>query len=266
MNEWLVSVLVGMTLCFMLLLLVLLSLGAYHLLIGIRRESRIHRRAQQDYRAARGTQHFRQLCVSLPVLSTSLKTRQARIKNLEEQLDFLKRERSAELDEALSRYLVNERLAKVPGIGPALSHDIIHYCFRGSLRDLRFASRVRRVGPSRQSAIMAWVYAMESEFPLLLAGDFPGKQYVLDKYAEQERSLQMLLKSEQTAFESENRLFEEAYAVASRFRGIKTSHFHRALKRNTPKSPVPEWYFVGVYPPWEPMPEWFETLLRRYGG
>jgi hypothetical protein len=244
----------------------LLCLGSYLILLDIKYDSRIRRRAQHDYRTARGTQHLRQLRTSLSTLRDSLRARQAKIQNLEKQLELLGRKRSAELHTTLSEHLLNERLTEVPGIGPMLNRRIIQYCFRGNLRDLRSASRIRGVGPSRQRAIMAWVHAREREFPRLLARDFPGKQHILSKYAEQERSLQETLKSERTTLGDEKRLHETALAVALRFRKAKPAHFRRALRRNSPKSPVPAWYFVGVYPPWEPMPEWFETLLSKYGS
>jgi len=113
---------------------------------------------------------------------------------------------------------------------------------------------------------MTWVYAREKEFPHLLAKHFPGKQHVLSKYAEQEASLQKVLESECTALDDEKLLYEKAYAAASRLRTVKLSHFRKALQRNRKKSPVSAWYFIGVYPPWAPMPEWFKTLLSEYGS
>jgi hypothetical protein len=253
-------------LCLLPPLLALFSLGAYLLLLEAKHESRIRRQAKYDYRAARGTQHLQQLRASLSILKSNLKTRKATVDDLEKQLNLLRHNRSAELNAALSRYLVDERLAEVPGISQRLSRRIVQYCFHGSLRDLRFATRVDGVGDSRQQAILAWVHAREAEFPRLLAGSFPNKQHILSKYAGQEQSLQTALESERAALESEGQLFEKGYAVASKLRKVKTSHFRMALRRNLKKSPVPAWYFIGVYPPWEPMPEWFETLLGKYGG
>jgi hypothetical protein len=267
MGEWTEYIPTAVALlCLLPPLLALLSLGAYLLLLEAKHESRIRRRAKHDYRTARGTQHFQQLRASLPSLKSSLQARKAKVDGLEKQLDLLRHNRSAELNAALSKYLVDERLTEVPGIGQRLSRRIVRHCFRGNLRDLRFATRVTGVGGSRQQAILAWVRAREAEFPRLLAGSFPNKQHILDKYAEQERSLQTVLESERATLESEDQLFEKGYAVASKLRKVKASHFRKALRRNLEKSPVPAWYFMGVYPPWETMPEWFETLLGKYGG
>jgi hypothetical protein len=263
--EWLAHVLMGgALLCVLPPLFALLLLGVYLLILEARWKSRTHKQAEHDYRIARGTQHLHQLRACLPVLHTSLKNRQAKVGKLEKQLNSLNQKRSTELQTALSTHLVNQRLTEVPGIGQTLSRDIIRHCFRGNLHDLRFASRIRGVGPSRHRAIMAWVYARERELPRLLDGSFPDKQRILSKYAKQEQVLKAALESERTALDRENELFEKADVAASKLRKIKPSHFRKALRSNSPKPPVPAWYFVGVYPPWEPMPEWFETLLSEY--
>jgi DNA-binding helix-hairpin-helix protein with protein kinase domain len=265
-GEWLTYAPMVVTVPCLLLVLLALLVSVYLLFSQTRRESRIRRQALHDYRAARGTQHFQQLRASLSILKSSLKTRKATVDGLEKQLNTLRHNRSAELKAALSKHLVDERLTEVPGIGQRLAGTIVRNCFRGDLRDLRFATRVDGVGDSRQQAVMAWVRAREAEFPRLLAGSFPKKQDILSKYTEQERSSQAVLESERATLESENQLFEKGYAVASKLRKVKVSHFRKALRRNLKKSPVPAWYFIGVYPPWEPMPEWFETLLGKYGG
>ncbi len=266
-SEWWVSAFGAVTvLCLAGLSLVLFCTSAYLFLLEITYKSRVRRRARNDYRTARGTQHLGQLRVSLSALRSSMRTRQAQIQNIERQLDLLKRKRSEELQAALNHYLVEKRLTEIQGIGPQLSRRIIQYCFRGNLRDLRFARRVPGVGPARQQAIMAWVQAKEREFPRLLRGDFPGKQRIVDAHAGQEQSLQEAAELERKALGHEKSLHKKARAATLRFQTVKLAHFRKALRRNSPESPVPAWYFEGVYPPWEPMPEWFETLLREYGS
>ncbi len=266
-SEWWVSAFGAVSvLCLTGLSLVLFCIATYLLLLEITYKSRVHRRAQHDYRTARGTQHLRQLRASLSTLRDSLRARQAKIQDIEKQLEVLRRKRSAELNATLSKYLVNERLTEVPGIGPKLSRRIVQSCFRGNLRDLRFADRVVGVGPARKRDIMAWVYAKEREFPHLLAQGFPGKRRLVDAYAGQERSLQEMAELERTALDDEKTLYEKAHAAALRLQKVKPVHFRKALQRNSPKSPAPAWYLEGVHPPWEPMPEWFETLLKKYGS
>ena len=248
------------------LLLTVLSAGTYLLVLEIRYTSRIRKRARHDYRTARGTQHLRQLQNVFPTLRDSRRTRSARVKKLESQLGRITGQCSAELRRALSAFLVRYRLIEVQGVGSTLSNRIIRSCFRGSLRDLHSAYRVRGIGPSLQRAISAWVNAREAEFPKLMAIGFPGKQQILDRYADQERSLQKQLASESTTLSEEDLLYKETSAAIERLRKVKPAHFTRALRRNERSSQVPAWYFQGLYAAWDPMPEWFETLLSSYGA
>jgi hypothetical protein len=244
----------------------LLFAATYHLLLETLYISRVRKRARHDYRAARGTQHLRQLRASLTVLQKSMRAREARMRDKERQLDLLKRKRSVELRSALSRHLVENRLTEIHGIGPRLSRRIVGSCFRGNLRDLRSAHRVKGIGPTHHRAIMAWVSVMEAQLPRLLEGNFPGKQRVMGKYAGEERSLQEAVEREQEALNEEKSLHETANGAIQRLQKIKPAHFRQALQRRSLKSPVPAWYLLGVFPAWEPMPEWFETLLGEYGG
>ena len=130
--------------------------------------SRVRKQARYDYRAACGTQHLYQLRALFAKLQKSMRARKARIREVEQHLERLLLKRSRELRSALSRHLVEVRLTEIRGIGPQLSRRIIQVCFRGNLRDLRFAYRVRGIGPTLQQAISAWIRTMEEEFPRLL--------------------------------------------------------------------------------------------------
>lgn len=145
-------------------------------------ELRLRSRARHDYRIARGTQHLRQLKTPLSKLERDIRATQDEIRTTKRELDDLKSRRTDYLRQALCRHLVNHRLTEVDGIGPRLSKRIVRHCFRGDLHDLRYAERVSRVGPARQSAIVRWVRARESELPRLTKGPFPGKEGVEEKY------------------------------------------------------------------------------------
>jgi hypothetical protein len=266
LDEWWVFVFKIVTaLCLLVLSLVLCAV-IYRLFLEILYRSRVLKQARRDYRAARGTQHLHQLRASFVKLQKSMRARKARIRETEQQLERLLLKRSEELHSTLSRHLVDVRLTEVQGIGPQLNRRIVQVCFRGNLRDLRFAHRVHGIGPILQQAINAWIQTVEAELPRLLDEDFPGKQPILDTYSDQEQSLQMALGAEHEIFGHEQTLREKARDVILRLQKVKPTHFQKALLQRSRKSIVPAWYFVGVFPPWQPMPEWFETLLKQYGG
>ena len=198
-----------------------------------------------------------------PFWREGLRATKARVSELEGQLARLRRDRSAELSQALSTALVRERLTEVPGIGSTLSDRIIRTCFHGRLRDLHSAHRVQGIGSALQGAISAWVVDVESEFPRLLAKDFSGKQRIVSAYADRDAHLRGPLASQRALLKDEDHLYQEARAAIQRLRAVKPAHFRRALRRYDGASTVPAWYFQGVYPPWEPVPEWFERLLRK---
>lgn len=266
MNSWWVSALCGLAgLAILVSTLALLGLLVLWLLPRIAEEAEIRRRARHDYRTARGTQHLQVLLQSLTVLGDRIRARTARAQGLDRRLEVVRSTRAKELRAALSRHLVENHLTDVPRIGPKLSRRIIRSCFRGDLRDLRYASSVPGVGPTLQRAIMGWVYRTEQELPHLLVQEFPGKQPILARYAEEERPLAAMAKQEAEFLSRERELRDTAQTVAARLQKVRPAHFRRALRQGSPPSPVPLQYFQGVYPPWEPVPEWFKALLEEYG-
>ena len=265
-NDWWIYAFGAVVMACCAVLLLVLSAATAHLLLEMLYRSRIRQRARHDYQAARGTQHLHLLRASLSVLQKSMQDRREKIKNIEQQLKSLRYTRSDELRAALSRYLVENHLTDVQGIGPQLSRRIIASCFRNDLRDLHLAHGVQGIGPTLHEAIMAWVRTMEAKLPQRLKEDFPDKQRILDAYAEKERSLQKAVAREREALIEERSLHDKAHAAALQLKKVKPGHFYRALLRVSSKTRVPAWYFLGVFPPWEPMPEWFRALLGEYGG
>jgi hypothetical protein len=256
---------------FLALLVCLLGLAGYLLTLFIWSEVQLRRRALHDYRAARGTQHLLQLLAAVSVLRDTLRDRQDRIDDLEQQLARLRTRRALELHQALTEQLVHQRLIEVKGIGTALSQLVILYCFRGRLNDLHTATRVEGIGPALQTAISAWVVERQAEFPGLLVRGFAGKQRIEAKYAELEASLARQLKGERVTLKRSGQLYDTARAEIARLQRVRLAHVRKALRRRSTLrrsdrgSPVPAWYLKGVYPPWEPMPDWFRTLLDNYG-
>ena len=227
------------------------------------RELRLRRRAKRDFRVARGTQHLRQIDSALPNLQARIKAHAAEIARLNKQLQDLGQQRKGTLHAALVRYLVEDHLTDIRGIGPTLSSRIVHQCFRGRLSDLHTAYRVSGVGSALQSSIMAWVRAYEQQLPHLLQGSFPGKERILSDFAAQEHQLKERLRQERQALAGEKELCRQTEDIAERLRAVELGDFRAALKH--PTGSVPSEYLTGVYAPWEPMPEWFGLLLEEYG-
>ena len=81
MSPWVALALVALG----LLLWVLLSTGCYLLLLEVRSWLDIRRRAWHDYRAARGTQHLRQIRAALSALQRDRRDRRGQVTELQRQ-------------------------------------------------------------------------------------------------------------------------------------------------------------------------------------
>jgi hypothetical protein len=229
-------------------------------------ELRLRRKARHDYRVARGTQHLCQLRSSLSALKADILTVEKRIKEIKKQKRNLQDQKREELHKALCWHLVRERLTEVKSIGPELSARIINRCFHGNLRDLQSAEYIFGIGPTRQRAIMEWIYTQEKELPHLLKGPFPGKQKIGKEYSPKEEKLNGMLASANQTLAEKQDLYKSGQEFAERLESIDIAHFRKTLRKGASEEGVPNWYFEGVYPAWEAAPAWFETLLKQYGG
>lgn len=146
-----------------------------------------------------------------------------------------------------------------------MQQRIIRYCFKKDIQDLRFAYRINGIGPQRMHAINQWVDRMEQEFPRLLKEDFPGKKEILQKYTQQLNSKQQEAEKRRQRILEDKALYRKANAVATELRKVRPSHFREALRHPSEENRVPIRYLLGIYAPWEPIPEWFQTLCERYG-
>jgi hypothetical protein len=252
----LLAVFVGVVAALLIAVLVPRAISAFRLWV----------RARHDHRVTRGTQHLKQLGQPLSALKRDIRATQGEISTIQRKLAQLRSRRQDELKQALSRYLVTHRLTEVDGIGPRLKQRIVRHSFRGNLRDLRHVERVSGVGPTRRRAIMRWVQAREYEFPRLIEGSFPGQEEVQAKYQAKLAPLESRLGDARVELEEKKALHASVSAAVDKLRSVQVSQFRKALATKKPEEAVPNWYLEGVYPAWESPPDWFVTVLSRYGG
>lgn len=251
---------------FVILVVVIAALLLAILVPQLISEWRLRRRARHDYHVARGTQHLKQLEGPLAKLEHEIQIGQKQVQGIEQQLHDLQDKRRDELRAALCRHLVSHRLTEVNGIGPRLQQKIVRSCFRSSLRDLRYAERVRGVGPRRRAAIMRWVQARERELPTLMERGFPGKDGVEKTYRTKMGPLRERLAEVEADLKDKESLHQSAEEVVEKLRSVDVACFREALGRRSSGDLVPGWYLEGVYPAWESAPDWFRTMLGEYGG
>lgn len=231
----------------------------------VKSEISLRKRAKRDYQMARGTYHLSQLSRLLKLLNETIEREEQAARRIENELKALESQRSSELRAALSLYLVRERLREIPGIGPEMQQRIIRYCFKKDIQDLRFAYRINGIGPQRMHAIEQWIDRMEREFPRLLEGDFPGKEEILQKYAKRLELKQQEAERRRQSLLENKALYQKANTVAKELGKVLPSHFRAALRHPSGENRIPTRYLLGIYAPWEPIPEWFQALCARYG-
>jgi len=173
-------------------------------------------------------------------------------------------------DQALTRTLVKDlveaELGAVPGIGPVLKSKIIRHVFRGRLRDLHHAHRLEGIGSRRQREISQWVHRVEGQLPQLLQEDFTGKAQIMAAYREDLAERRHQLDAMQQQIAELQTLEAQIDAVLEALNAVTWEDFHRALLDPSGPSEAVQQYMVGVFAPWEPMPNWFRHALSAEGA
>lgn len=220
-------------------------------------------RGRTAYQNARGTRHKQVLQQAAHHIDTQLKQNQTRLNELEKE----KRTHEANLDAALrdrlARHLVRKHLRDVPGIGEQRYKQIQQHVFKGNLADLHKASQMLPgIGPQTQQQIDRWVHAKKADFERMLKDGFRGsKQIEADfqvHFRRIENERQRLSTLAAPWEEQRKRLQKELDWLSS----VKEQHF-QAVQQG---KPLPtgldlERYLHGVFPAWEPAPDWFQAAL-----
>lgn len=151
-----------------------------YLVMGKQTHVILQQKAKRDYENARGYTHLKML------VDAQLYYQQEKLSclNLIERLKhkLQQADPSSELEEALSKHIVQTELQHVSGIGPRLQARIVDSIFRNSLNDLHRADRLEGIGDERQWSISRWVRETKETLPERLKHDFPGKGEIIDRH------------------------------------------------------------------------------------
>jgi len=189
----------------------------------ILRQLMIYFRARRDYRLARGTQHLKQIRISRRTLNIKIRDCEDEKRKLKNTIKEIKQERSKKLLNALSRHIIETRLADIEGIGPVLQNRIINHCFDGTVGSLRRAHIVNGIGHEKLKAISNWVDIVEKyEIPNLIKKDFPNKQRINDEHDQKELELNKRLGDIDAKIAAMKRIEKLASAEISRLSSCLT--------------------------------------------
>lgn len=230
-----------------------------HPRIKIKKEYR--ERARIDYENARGTIHRRLLLDAEPHLQRKARDAHKRVVALEDEVRGLESARDAEMRRAVTRPLVARELATLPGIGRRMAEAIQKQVFNGDLESLRWSFQVDGIGPQKQATINAWIDQRTMLLPGLLNGAYPEKAWIAARY-DQEIPARHTDLSKAKAHENECRsVLEQVYNALDWLMTVTQRDFEMAYADTSgAQGPIAR-YLLGVFSPWDTMPDWFARAL-----
>lgn len=226
----------------------------------------ISTKAYKDYQLCRGTQHLKQIRSSLKVLEQKIKNLANQKNEIENEIKECIKQKEINLNKALAIYLVETQLDSVEGVGQKLKQAIIRGCFDGTVESLHYArGRVYGVGDLKQSALSGWVKKIGVDLPKLLENEFPGKAKIMQEYEDQDKKLKKPL--EMITKELVSLVELKGISVINEEWLSKTRpyHFVKAYKNDKAASEQVSEYIKGAFPEWVAVPNWFKTLISKYG-
>jgi len=229
-----------------------------------RRQRLLREKARMDYLSARGTAHLKMLLQAQGRLKSRV---QSTIKALDESqaaLNKLLQEQLNDLCKLLETQIVREHIHEIPGIGQKLGVQIVSRVFRSRFSDLRYAkSNIQGIGEARQIQINNWIHSWESRMPELLKQDFPSKQLVIANFADRIRQTSTEVRKLEKQKENVQANYDKCIELIRQLRKVTVRDFEGVLSGKTQSDPKIQFYLTGVFPEWEPMPEWFKEIVSE---
>ncbi len=243
---------------------VFVLLGILYLLVlcpPAQRRFQLRRQALSDYHNARGSIHLKMMREAFTQHEKTQKRCRSALEATRLQKANIEKEQEEELRRILEAHILNKRLLQIRGLNSTLT-DILYTLAQGGegLRSLHTASRyVRGIGPVRQAAIDDW---LTRQFPVLLAGDFPGKAAVLAKRSATLRSLEKDI--DQLAIEGAvvKAKLDRLQSEIDILQRVDWRAFYHALRDPLCVEEGVEHYLRGVFAVWEPAPDWFREIVE----
>ena len=219
--------------------------------------------AQQDYQQARGSLHLNWLLEGVDSLVQSVAEYRQQISDFVRDLKRLERTRDESLRLALEHHIAHTRLNEIPGIGEKLAQEIVASVFQSRLADFRVANQLSGIGENKQDHIDQWIARYEGLIPLMLADDFPGKvEIVGTENPKIEKIRQHILKLGEKRDQLQTYV-QRAEIEIQKLSQVNEQDFFTALidPASVDRQAIDQ-FLQGVYPEWEPMPDWFNEIIQ----
>ena len=225
------------------------------------RQLKIRQQANNDYQQARGTAHKALLSVALKRIQQQQTDCRQNIHASQKKIGFLKNQWQPDLRQALTKYLVYERLQEIPNIGPQRKAIIIQSVFKGKLSDLYQANSVLGIGEKYQQNINRWVQYYEQRFEQLLQENFSGREKIDSSYRQAIEVEQQNITNQQSKINSLQKVCERIEQELNWLSSISAKEFYNVAKQPEKSISNINKYMQGVFAEWETIPDWFKEAL-----
>lgn len=222
----------------------------------------LKKQAEQDFQNARGYEHLAQMKKARKELETHTKTANSNLKQLQNELAQIDMAQEQELRAILTKWIIDQ-ITEVAGIGPQLANRIISQVFVNDLSDLRRAHMVDGIGDERQWSINQWVREKEHQIPAMLAGDFPGKQQIIEKNQTHRQNLNQQIESQQAVAHEIEKKIEILRPYIEKLEKVSADTFWDAFQNPTSSSGEIDQFIKGIYAEWEEPPDWYKALVLK---
>ena len=225
------------------------------------RRAQLLRRAGADYHDCRGTEHVRLLRQGIDRHEAAIHLLRHELPQTDARLVADQRLEAEEIWSALLRFTVAERLLEIPGIGPKLRATLLAECFDGTLESLERAGDLAGVGEEKAATIRQWVQELRAALPNQAEDPFPEREVIEIRH----RAIREEIEAERRALLAQLSVLEprrkKAQQELDRLSGITVFDFVHAMQGNAKAAERVSLYAMGVYPEWDPAPDWFEGIL-----
>ena len=225
------------------------------------RRSQLLRRAGVDYHECRGTEHVRLLRQGVDRHEAAIHLLRHELPQIDARLEADRRLEADEIWASLLRHTVSERLIEIPGVGPKLRDTLLTECFDGTLESLERVEDLAGVGEEKAAAIHQWIKTLRAKLPEQIHEPFPQRVEIEARHL----AIREAIGAERSALLErlavlEPRL-EQAQRELERLSRITVFDFVHAMQGNTAAAQRVSTYAMGVFPEWDPAPDWFEGIL-----
>lgn len=222
-------------------------------------------RTRNEYKSTRGTTHKTLLTNGLNNLLNETQRTKKELTSAIKAEKNLQKEKDLALEKAASSILFETEFTKIPGIGKVLKEKVRRTCFDGTLKSLNRAWGVHGIGQSKTYEIYRWVEKTQKLLPRILKGNFPNKQQIINKYNNLLSKASNEISNTESMIKKMVDLENTVQKELNKLNSVTISTYKKSYDGDVASTDAVTEYYMGCFPEWKRMPNWFKNLMEDYG-